>query len=248
MIITKRKYKIGSKWYNIGCAECYYKRKYRSIHGYTVKVIDLDCDNYNTYDAISKIYNNSYDLKSIKPEWAVAPNFKVVVTADNKLLFLSYLTLYFGRIEEIEGKFNFHLENSIKLLKAFNMKGNCTNTFFGFRDYDDNPQFNLAVMTLAIYKGSGYSRTPLLDPAVIMWELSNPTNYRVDDRLHKALMNILDNTPINLPFKTCITIEQQDRLLISISSLDTESKVGIKKIKCRYNLDYGLISEMEFSE
>jgi hypothetical protein len=216
------------------------------VHGYKVKVIDLNCDNYNTYDAIVKMYGNSYDLKGIKPEWAVAPNFSIFVTANGKLAFLSYFTLYFGRIEKTENEFTFRLENSVKLLKAFNLKGNCTNTFFELRDYDDNPKFNLAVMVLSIDKGSGYSRTTLLDPAVIIWELSNPTNYRVENRLREELVNVLDSTPINWPFKIRITIEKPNRLLVYISSLDTESKIGIKKVKCRYNLDYGLISEMEF--
>jgi hypothetical protein len=245
MSTAGRRYKIDDKFYNIECAECYYERRYKRVPGYRVQVIDPDD---NTYDAITKTHKNFYSLNGIKPEWAIAPNFRVIVTANNKLLLLSYLALYFGRIEKTENRFTFCLENSVKLLKVFNLKGNCVNTFFGFQDYNDNSQFNLAAMVLFINKSSGYYMKTLLDPAVIIWELSNPTNYRVDNRLHEALTNVLDNTPINLPFRTSVAIEQPDRLLISISSLNAESKIGIKAIKCRYNLDYGLISEVEFSE
>jgi hypothetical protein len=245
MYVANRKYKIDDKWYEIGYFKCHYKHKYKNKSGYTIKVVDRRCsdDTYNT--AVITPYDKIYNLKGIKPEWAVAPNFDVFVTANNKLTFLSYFTLYFGRIERTREEFNFHLENSIKLLKAFNLKGNCTNTFFKARGYHDNLQINLAVMVLSIEKGSArYYRTTVLDPAILIWELSNPENYQVDDRLHKELSNILDNILISLPIKTYATLEYPDRLYIRFKSLNTESKIGVKEIRCCYNLSYRMISEV----
>jgi hypothetical protein len=243
--VAERKYKIDDKWYEIGYFICHYQRKHINKPGYTIKVVDRRYDD-DAYDTVITPHDKIYNLEGIKPEWAVAPNFNIFVTANNKLMFLSYFTLYFGRIEKTGEEFKFHLENSIKLLKAFNMKGNCTDTLFKFLSYEDNSQLNLAVIALSIVRRSGPYYTIILDPAILVWELSNPENCYVDNQLHKELKNLFDNIQLKWSPTTNVTLEHPDQLIISLSSLSTDKETGIKEIRCRYNLGYRIISGMEF--